>query len=116
MYYLTTFALNLNYLPDALLPHLPPTDSRLRPDQRALENGELELATKEKQRLEEKQRLARQLRQERSEPYKARYFEQIEDEDTGEVYYKLSRDYWEDRANRDWHDMPDLFSYQGDDE
>ena len=72
-------------------------------------------AVLEKQRLEEKQRLARKLRQERGEPYKARYFEQIEDEDTGEVYYKLSRDYWEDRANRDWHDMPDLFSYEGDD-
>ena len=84
MYHLTHFALNLNYLPDTLLPYLPPTDSRLRPDQRALENGELELATKEKQRLEEKQRHARRLRQERGEQYKARYFEQIEDEDTGD--------------------------------
>jgi hypothetical protein len=33
---------------------LPPTDSRLRPDQRALENGELDLASTEKNRLEEK--------------------------------------------------------------
>jgi hypothetical protein len=33
---------------------LPPTDSRLRPDQRALENGEFDKASAEKHRLEEK--------------------------------------------------------------
>jgi hypothetical protein len=35
---------------------LPPTDSRLRPDQRCLENGEYEMANSEKLRLEQKQR------------------------------------------------------------
>lgn len=35
---------------------LPPTDSRLRPDQRCLENGEYELANAEKLRLEQRQR------------------------------------------------------------
>jgi len=43
----------LNYLSDGLKEKLPPTDSRLRPDQRALENGETELAIREKHRLEE---------------------------------------------------------------
>ena len=41
---------------------MAPTDSRLRPDQRALEVGDLELATPEKMRLEEKQRAARRTR------------------------------------------------------
>lgn len=36
---------------------LPPTDSRLRPDQRHLENGEYEKANEEKQRLERRQRM-----------------------------------------------------------
>lgn len=35
---------------------LPPTDSRLRPDQRHLENGEYDDANAEKLRLEQKQR------------------------------------------------------------
>lgn len=110
MYHLTHFALQLNYRPDNLLPLLPPTDSRLRPDQRALEQGELELATKEKHRLEEKQRHAGRLRQERNEQHKAKYFEQIEDQDTGEVYYKFSRDYWQDREKLDWQHLDNLFS------
>ena len=38
---------------------LPPTDSRFRTDQRALENGDIDLATQEKHRLEEKQRARR---------------------------------------------------------
>ena len=36
---------------------LPPTDSRLRPDQRHLENGEYEKANAEKLRLETRQRM-----------------------------------------------------------
>jgi hypothetical protein len=36
--------------------NLPPTDSRLRPDQRCLENGEYERANAEKLRLEQRQR------------------------------------------------------------
>ena len=53
MYQYSLFTLQLNYLPDTLRSKLPPTDSRLRPDQRALECGDTELAVKEKHRLEE---------------------------------------------------------------
>ena len=35
---------------------MPPTDSRLRPDQRHLESGEFDAANAEKLRLEQKQR------------------------------------------------------------
>jgi len=44
-----------------MIPVLPPTDSRFRPDQRALENGNYEVASNEKHRLEEKQRAVRRL-------------------------------------------------------
>ncbi|KAM6542580.1 hypothetical protein CsatB_007027 [Cannabis sativa] len=40
-----------------------PTDFRLRPDQRHLENGEYEKANAEKQRLEKKQRMSRKLQE-----------------------------------------------------
>ncbi|KAF9928121.1 hypothetical protein FBU30_002623 [Linnemannia zychae] len=58
---LTPFAMTLNNCPEELKKQLCPTDSRLRPDQRAMENGEFDLANTEKQRLEEKQRAKRRL-------------------------------------------------------
>lgn len=50
---LTDFAVTLNELPDQLRSRLPTTDSRLRPDQRAMEQAQYELADVEKIRLEE---------------------------------------------------------------
>ena len=55
-YNLSPFAISLNELPPHMLTMLPPTDSRLRPDQRHLENGEYEKANLEKLRLEQLQR------------------------------------------------------------
>ncbi|GER56033.1 oxysterol-binding family protein [Striga asiatica] len=55
-YNLTPFAVSLNELTSGLQKKLPPTDSRLRPDHRHLENGEYELANAEKLRLEQLQR------------------------------------------------------------
>ena len=59
MYYFSDFVLQVNYVTPELKERLPPTDTRLRPDQRALENGETETAIKEKHRLEENQRARR---------------------------------------------------------
>lgn len=63
MYNFTFFTLQLNYLPPGLKEKLPPTDSRLRPDQRALEEGDLVKAAAEKSRLEESQRKLRKERE-----------------------------------------------------
>jgi hypothetical protein len=46
--------MQLNYIPEGMEEKLPPTDARFRPDQRALENGDYDLAASEKHRLEEK--------------------------------------------------------------
>lgn len=51
-----TFVLNCEYW-SSIKGKLPPTDSRLRPDQRYLENGEYEKANSEKLRLERRQRM-----------------------------------------------------------
>jgi hypothetical protein len=54
MYGLTNFMINLNYFPKRLQNVVSPSDTRRRPDQRALENGDMKLAVSEKNRLEEK--------------------------------------------------------------
>lgn len=59
MYYFSELALTLN----AWEAGTAPTDSRLRPDQRLMENGRWDEANAEKQRLEEKQRLSRKKRE-----------------------------------------------------
>lgn len=57
LYYgFTRFAIELNELDPVLKDLLPPTDARFRPDQRFLEEGNLEAAAAEKQRVEELQR------------------------------------------------------------
>lgn len=46
---------------------IAPTDSRFRPDQRLMENGQWDEANAEKLRLEEKQRLVRRAREHEAE-------------------------------------------------
>ena len=55
-YGMSNYSMQLNYFPSWLDPHLPPTDTRRRPDQRLLEHGDMVKAAKEKDRLEVKQR------------------------------------------------------------
>ncbi|KAK2972186.1 hypothetical protein RJ640_030731, partial [Escallonia rubra] len=100
-YNLTPFAISLNELTPGLLEKLPPTDSRLRPDQRHLENGEYELANAEKLRLEQLQRQARKL-QERG--WRPRWFQKDED-----GCYRYVGGYWEAREKSNWDGIPDIF-------
>ena len=53
-YYFNEFSMNLNNLTQETLKNICETDCRLRPDQRALEYGLIDLAISEKHRLEEK--------------------------------------------------------------
>lgn len=53
---------------------LAPTDCRLRPDIRAMESGDIDTASKEKERLEEKQRAARKERSKGDEEWPTRWF------------------------------------------
>lgn len=59
MYYFSSLALTLNEPEEGVAP----TDSRRRPDQRLMEEGQWDEANAEKQRLEEKQRFARRERE-----------------------------------------------------
>ena len=59
-YGFSEWTVGLNEITDDIKDCLPPTDSRLRPDQRALENGDVDTADEEKRKLEQKQRERRQ--------------------------------------------------------
>jgi len=102
-YSFTEFTLQLNIPPEAYQDPIAPTDSRYRPDQRALENGDIKLATAEKLRIEEKQRQARKERSEAGALYVPRWFEERD----GEWQYK--GEYWEAKARAAFQQCPDIF-------
>ena len=112
MYGMSHFNLQFNYLPNHLRPHLPPTDCRFRPDQKALENGDFKLAAEEKNRLEDKQRAIRKYREKNKIENKPAYFEEWRNpEDPEQTYYRYNGKYWEqDRMKKDWSRLPDLYS------
>lgn len=109
---LTPFVVTLNAVSDALRPHLPPTDTRLRPDQRAMEDGEYELAATEKNRVEEKQRAKRREREANGEEFIPQWFKKAKCPTTGEYFWQKIEgegEYWKRRANNDWHGCEDIF-------
>ncbi|BBN04883.1 oxysterol-binding protein 1 [Marchantia polymorpha subsp. ruderalis] len=101
-YGFSSFAIALNELTPGLKERLPPTDSRLRPDQRHLENGEYEDANSEKLRLEQKQRRASQLQEKGWQPH---WFRKEKGKDT----FQYTGGYWEARKDSNWKDCPDIF-------
>ncbi|KAF5478466.1 hypothetical protein F2P56_005025 [Juglans regia] len=101
-YNLTSFAITLNELTRGLQEKLPPTDSRLRPDQRHLENGEYEKANTEKQRLERRQRMSRKLQE---NGWKPRWFQREGDDGP----FRYVGGYWEARDQGKWNGCPNIF-------
>jgi hypothetical protein len=95
-YGFTSFATTLNEITPDIEPLLPPTDSRFRPDQRALEEGRVTEADKEKLRVEEAQRRRRAERESKRQEWKPKWF--VYDAKSQEWMYKGG--YWEARARR----------------
>ena len=111
---LTPFVLTLNAIPSKLRQHLPPTDTRLRPDQRAMEDGEYDFAATEKNRVEEKQRAKRREREAKGEEFSPQWFVQKRDKQTGEMFWDVRREageveYWQRRKASDWQRCEDIF-------
>jgi len=109
-YTFSHFTKQLNYLFAEAVPHLAPTDSRFRPDQRALEYGDRNLAADEKHRLEEKQRARRKDMKEANESHVPRWFEEKADSITGEKYYKYKGGYIEAHQAKHYSDVIDIFT------
>ncbi|KAG1715647.1 hypothetical protein ID866_1529 [Astraeus odoratus] len=97
-YGFTGFAITLNEITVDLEGKLPPTDSRFRPDVRALEEGNVDLAEEQKTRLEELQRDRRR----RGVDRLPRWFKQV-----GEDWVYVGG-YWEERT-RGWRDIEPLW-------
>ncbi|CAE6477709.1 unnamed protein product [Rhizoctonia solani] len=93
----TAFTITLNELTPDLVGIIPATDSRLRPDQRAMEEGRIDDADQLKIQLEEGQRARRRAREEAGEEWKPQWFEQ---DASGEWKYKGG--YWETRKTGKW--------------
>ncbi|KAH7396654.1 Oxysterol-binding protein-domain-containing protein [Phaeosphaeria sp. MPI-PUGE-AT-0046c] len=111
-YGLTTFAAALNQITSIEEGHIPPTDSRFRPDQKALEEGELDHAEALKARLEERQRARRRVMEEHGDEWKPRWFRRIETGEVGdEEVWGLKggkEGYWECREARRWEGVVDV--------
>lgn len=110
MYKFSTFAMTLNELTPDLQAHLAPTDSRLRPDQRAMEEGDFEAANKLKVQLEERQRATRKMLEAQGLCLPPpRWFSKTTDSNTEASYWKFNDQYWECRATSEWTDVPTIF-------
>ncbi|RWS29937.1 hypothetical protein B4U80_06650 [Leptotrombidium deliense] len=115
MYNLTLLAVQLNEPEN----RVAPTDSRLRPDQRAMENGDWEQANRLKGLLEEKQRAVRRKREEEAEkaaaddrpflPYEPLWFKKQKDPITGNLVHVYLGDYWTAKEHQDWQRCPKIF-------
>lgn len=93
-----------------MLESIAPTDTRLRPDQRLLEMGNIKVANREKNRLEEKQREVRKLMEKCGKIHKPRWFEETVDPVVKEKSYQYLGGYWEARKKNAFSDLPDLYS------
>ncbi|XP_040213600.1 oxysterol-binding protein-related protein 6 isoform X4 [Rana temporaria] len=99
LYYgFTRFAIELNELDPVMKDFLPKTDARFRPDQRLLEDGNVEAAATEKQRIEELQRNKRKYLEDNHIEYMPNYFRKVVDTHNKETW--VSNDtYWELRKD-----------------
>ncbi|KAK4657748.1 Oxysterol-binding protein 3 [Podospora pseudocomata] len=114
-YGMTTFAASLNEITPIEKGKLPPTDTRLRPDQRFAEQGDLDQAEEWKVKLEEAQRVRRRVLEESGEEYKPKWFVKVAggEGQGGEEVWKLKggKDgYWEERARGKWEGVVDIFA------
>ncbi|XP_075378829.1 oxysterol-binding protein-related protein 7 isoform X4 [Mycteria americana] len=97
-YGFTQFALELNELTPELRRVLPSTDTRLRPDQRYLEEGNVPAAETQKRQIEQLQRDRRRVMEENNITHQARFFRRLTDANgkeswvTNNTYWKLRLD------------------------
>ncbi|XP_070823109.1 oxysterol-binding protein-related protein 3 isoform X2 [Chaetodon trifascialis] len=93
-YGFTKFAIELNELSPPLKLLLPPTDTRLRVDQRLLEEGNLEAAEEQKQRIEQLQRDRRRVLEENNITHQPKFFRKSKDDTwvSNNTYWELRKD------------------------
>ncbi|KAI0206089.1 Oxysterol-binding protein-domain-containing protein [Astrocystis sublimbata] len=111
-YGMTTFAASLNEITDVERDRLPPTDTRLRQDQRLAEQGKLDDAETWKVKLEEGQRGRRRELEEKEEEHKPKWFYKVADTPEGEELWRFrggKDSYWEERGKGEWKGVEKIF-------
>lgn len=107
-YSFTLFTMRLNELTPELEKSVAKTDSRLRLDVRKLEEGDLDGAANEKQRLEEKQRATRAKDKRFKTPSRDfLWFDLIESAGSKDKFWVYRGGFWENKC--DPEKFPDLF-------
>lgn len=103
-YGFTRFAVELNELREEESAYLPITDTRFRPDQRLLEEGQIEKAESEKHRVERIQREARKQRENSHTEYHPRWFKSVK----GAEQFIFTEDYWKCKRDPGFDKVPDV--------
>ncbi|KAB7493896.1 Oxysterol-binding protein-related protein 6, partial [Armadillidium nasatum] len=105
LYYgFTRFAMEMNELDPEHAKYLPPTDTRFRPDQRLLEEGNLASAESKKLQLEQMQRERRKKREEEGATYIPMWFRSHVPPD-GEETWVFGGEYWNKRKDPGFMNM-----------
>ncbi|XP_015592742.1 oxysterol-binding protein 1 isoform X2 [Cephus cinctus] len=114
-YFFTELACQLNEPEEGVAP----TDSRLRPDQRLMENGLWDEANAQKLRLEEKQRAVRRAREHEAEKameqglpyetYEPIWFKKQQDPYMDTLCHMYNGEYWDCKNKGDWSRCPNIF-------
>jgi hypothetical protein len=97
------FTMTLNEMKDEFEKVIAPTDSRFRTDVRQLELGDLDRASQEKSRLEEKQRESRN--KHGKYDHKGKWFQVGKHPFCSEETWLFNNKYW----SRNYNDCPDLY-------
>ncbi|XP_035704226.1 oxysterol-binding protein-related protein 6 isoform X2 [Folsomia candida] len=99
-YGFSRFAIELNELTPQLRERLPITDTRFRPDQRLLEEGNLSEAEAMKLQIEQMQRDRRKQREEENKPIVPSWFRKSNNNSrSGDEQWEFTGEYWELRKN-----------------
>ncbi|XP_021109765.1 oxysterol-binding protein-related protein 3 isoform X4 [Heterocephalus glaber] len=100
-YGFTQFALELNEMDPLSKSLLPPTDTRFRPDQRFLEEGNIEEAEIQKQMIEQQQRERRRILEENNMEHQPRFFRKSSDDSwvSNGTYLELRKDFGFSKLN-----------------
>lgn len=108
LYYgFSSFAMEMNELPPELESLLPLTDSRLRPDQRMLEEGLVDEADRKKDEIEELQRLRRKELAKKGEEHVPRFFKKTKDQ-CGRDVWVTNGAYWNLREDPGFASLDNL--------
>ena len=108
-YYMPEYNYNFNFLNDNLKNFLPISDTRFRPDQREYENGNIEKAQEIKVKLENNQVKRQEIYDNNQKEYKPNYFINKYNEDSSDFIYMYNGKYWEDRENKNFNHIVDIF-------